>query len=215
MTLAIGARVVQLASTGLVLAEVRKHDVLIGVSLAIAVGGFLSGVAVSRPLPPSLAQQVFASAGAILLVATYGPLVRGLQELTRALALGGAFLAVSGAVMPAAGGRWLGYGTHPNLYGHSLVMGVACAVAAHDWSRSRSWRRFWVVCALVDLVGIYQSGSRGSFIGLGVAGMLYLLLSGRRRLVAFAAAVGWCAAITLLAGVVTIPPETRSGGCSA
>lgn len=211
LLLATLLRGVQLLTTGLRLQEFRRHDFLLAITICIGLGGFFAGVPNNSPMPTYLVQTIIATAGGLVVVATYGTTDRGLRELIRAYALGGALLAVLAFYVPFVADRAVSYSTHPNILGHSEMMVVACAIACYDWSRDRYCKMLWAGVAGLGSIAIYLSGSRGSLIGLFVAALLYLVFSGRIKIVLLALGTVWLAVLLILGGIVSVPGDSAIG----
>ncbi len=204
-------RVGQMATTGLDLGELRKHDIMVVLSICIGLGGFTAGVVNDQPLPISLIQTIIATAGTVFVVSSYGSTERGIRELGRAFALGSMLWAISGAFVTPILGRWTGYATHPNIYGHTSIMGFAACLACYDWAKTKPLKTLWSVGVCLNVFAMYQSGSRGALLGVGIAGFLYLVVTRRRALIFLTLGAFWMAAIVLLGGFYDPPDGSALG----
>lgn len=211
LVVALMLRGVQLITTGLNLEELRNHDLLLVVFTAICFGGVVSGVVNGQPLEILLIRMFLATFGTLFAVAFYGTTRERLKTLVRAFAVGCTFLALSGWWRPKSDGRAFGYSIHPNLFAHSLVMGLMACVACFFWTTDRWARIAWATGAAFCLYGIWDSGSRGALLGLWVAAVLYVGLSGRRWLAFAALAITWGIAMVFVAGVVQVDDSSALG----
>ena len=204
--LAAFLRVLQLFGPGIDFREVRRYGFLLGVLGVFTVGGVLSGVANGDPLAWDFIRIVIATLGSVLVVATYATNAERLHRLLRVFCLGGTALAISGFVMAAPdGGRAVGLSIHPNGLGHSLMLSIMASIYLVEQSRDRRARLFWLGAIVLQLAALMDSGSRGSFVGLGVGLFLYLLLSADRRVVLAGIAVAYLVAMVSFTGMVHLP----------
>jgi hypothetical protein len=211
LVLALMLRGIQLITTGLDLHELRNHDFLLGVFAAIILGGLAGGIVNGYPLDILWIRMILATFGTLLAVAFYGSTRERLKTLVRAIALGCTFLAISGSLRPTTDGRWYGYSIHPNLYAHSIVMGLMACVACFFWTRDPRARVLWAACGATSLVGIWESGSRGALLGVGVSLLLFVALSGRRWLVYLALAFTYVTLIVIVAGAIDVGGNSALG----
>ena len=206
IALAVVVRVVELAVSGVPVAELRRHQFVLGVMSLFVLGGIISGFAIGRPLVWEFARVMITMMSPLLLVATYGSTRRELLPVVKAFAAGCAVLGLSALVGGDDGnGRALGFAFHPNFLGHSCVMGLAACGYIIDNASWASQRRRWFLAAGANGVGILLSGSRGALLALWVGGFLYLCFSRRPRLVIAAVAASWALALGLSTGVLELP----------
>jgi hypothetical protein len=211
LLVAVMFRVGQLATTGIDLVELRKHDIMILIASCIAVGGFLAGIVNNDVFAISLIQTIIATGGTVFVIATYGGGERGIKEMGRAFGMGTMLWALSGAWVTPILGRWTGYSSHPNIYGHTSIMGFAVCLACFDWARSTRTRVFWSIGVVLNVIAMYQSGSRGALLGVGVAGFIYLLVTRRTKLIVMTIAMIWAGLIIIIGGFYDPPDGSAIG----
>jgi O-antigen ligase len=148
---------------------------------------------------------VISTLGAVFLVLAFGDDERARWRLLAAYTVGTAFLSLSSLGGPVGQGRRIGYSIHPNALGHSCMMGLAAAVWLWDNSETTAQKRFWGGMALVQFVGLTQSGSRGMVLGLGVGALMYLALRGNQRLTLAVGGISWLLGMSLALGLVHLP----------
>ena len=85
------------------------------------------------------------------------------------------------------------------------MMGLASCVFLYDRAETTRGRQLAGLAALLNLMGIFLSGSRGSLIGAWVGIMLYLCLARRPAFTIAAVVVTYIAVLILAAGVVQLP----------
>jgi O-antigen ligase len=207
LLLVIAMRSVQFCGPGLDLTEIRRHAFLLTLLGIYAVSGFVSGLVNNIPGWGEHLLAIYASLGSVFVVATY---IRGeatLRSLIKWFALGTATLAASALVLPAEGsvGRATGLSTHPNFLGHSSITGFCAAAYLYENSKTPWARRGWVLCAMLTGLAIVRCGSRGAFLGIAFAGLLYLVLTRDRRYILIAVTVLWLGVVSIGAGVVKLP----------
>lgn len=214
LALVILARMVQFCGPGLDFGEIRRHAFMLTLLGLYAVAGFISSIGLGDPPSPEHVVVVFATLGSVLVVATYIRDQASITRLVKAYALGTVVLAISSMVMRQRAdlGRAIGLSTHPNFLGHACMVGSAASLYMLERAETRRTRVLWILAAGMQVLGLLRSGSRGSFLGVVVAGFLYLCLSRDRRYVFSAIAVCYLAVMLLALGAVRLPagnPITR------
>ena len=206
--LAAMARGVHIAAAGVSRKAIYRQSYLLGVLGVFALAGVVAQFANHQnPIIWAYLRVVIATAGSVLLVATFGgdDWAANRFRLVRAFGLGCFVLALSSLQGAALQGRPIGWSIHPNALGHSCVMGLFAAIWLVDNVKGRYERMFWAASAVACLYAIMQSGSRGGLLGLWAGGVLYLALRGNLRAIVGAIAATWFAVLLVAGGVVTLP----------
>lgn len=201
------ARGLQWFTEGIPMAGIRRQSVLLGLLGLLGLAGIISGFASGTPLSGEYLRIMLATAGTVLLVASFGGggVQRSYRPLILAFAGGCVVLGLSVFVGPSIQGRAFGWAIHPNQLGHSCMMGCGASMWLLDNTRDNRARAFWAFATLLNIFAVMQSGSRGGLLGFGVAAAAYLALRGSpgRRLVALAGV--WAVVLVLATGIVTLP----------
>ncbi len=204
--LVIIVRILQFATEGLPVWEVRRHGFLVGVFCVFAIGGTTSGLLTGAGVPWEFIRIVIATIGSALIVATYGQTEESLLPLVRAFALGCLVLALSGLLGDQTDGRSTGFSIHPNGLAHSCLLGAAAGTYLLFAARHRWEKRLWAAAAaLPALAIILVTGSRGSLLGLWLGAFLLLVLGGDRRLNLVAVGLTYLGVIAVATGVLSLP----------
>lgn len=207
MGLAVLVRIGQGITEGLPRYGMRRQSVVLGLLVAFAVSGLVSGFVNDQPLAWDYIRTVIATLGTVFLVSVYGD-GKNLIPVLKALAFGTAVLALSTFFSGARlEGRAIGWSSHPNQLGNSCMVGMFAAGWLFDNAKTSKQRWFWAAVVALDAVAVDRSGSRGALLGVFGAVLVYLWL--RRSNVYRLAAVFavWAAVLVLVSGLVTLPPS--------
>jgi hypothetical protein len=197
--LAAPIRVADLMITGIRRVSLRRHSFLLGMMGILALDGVVTALIAGRnPIEWEFVRILVATVTIVLLVATYATQDRASRRnLLVAFTAGTVVLALSSFGGPRLAGRPLGWSIHPNGLGHSCMMGVFAATWLWDNTKN-GWRRWmWAGAAGLNFIAIMNSGSRGAFLGVAAAGLIYLVRCGDRRLT-LVAIVGFMLAVGVL-----------------
>jgi O-antigen ligase len=101
-----------------------------------------------------------------------------------ALALGTAVATLSSSFFGTSNdpSRLAGSIGDPNDFASALVPGIVLSVALAGTLRSRAWRSTFVAVALIGLVGLFLTASRGGLVGMGAALAVWIVIGGRWRI---------------------------------
>jgi O-antigen ligase len=72
-------------------------------------------------------------------------------------------------------------------------------------------RVFWSVGVALNFMAMFQSGSRGALLGVGVAGFIYLLVTKRTKLIVMTVALFWAGLIIIVGGFYDPPDGSAIG----
>jgi O-antigen ligase len=108
----------------------------------------------------------------------------------------------SGAFLPEAGQRAIGYGqglaSNPNDLALTLDILIPLTLALLFTARSRRGRTLALVIVLIQTAGVVSTFSRGGFIGLAIVGVFAIGWLIERRAIGFLATIG-------IIGVLAVP----------
>jgi O-antigen ligase len=200
------ARVVDLAISGIRGLSLRRHSFLLGMMGLLTLDGVITALIAGRnPIEWEFDRIIVATVTVVLLAATYGTQDRAAQrKMLLAFGLGTIVLALTSFGGPRLVGRPLGWSVHPNGLGHSCMMGVFACVWLWDNTSDRVLRWAWAGAALLNVVAVMNSGSRGGFLGIALAGLIYLVRCGDRRLTLLGIVAALLAVAVLFSGAVKL-----------
>ena len=197
--LAFLVRSVDVVISGIRGEAIRRHSFLLGMIAVLLVDGEVTAFLAGRsPIEWEFLRIIIATVTTILLVATYGTQDRAAKrQMILAFTAGTFVLACTSFGGYRLAGRPLGWSTHPNALGHSCMMGIFASIWLWDNAKGRLERWAAVGAAGLNFIAVMNSGSRGGFIGVALAGLIYLVRCGDRRYT-IAAIVGALVAVGVL-----------------